>query len=211
VRIVHKILSFTIALLIFITVFIEVCRAEVSLGIWPAEIGVNAYPHKTTVAEIYVFNPGDSNVKAKIEFYCENCERDIGLFKHKIGTVTYEPDIDVNPSVLVAKENTSPFNPEKVDIIIHNPFWMKKHFKTSLFGKEVSIPFYGITFDRNEFEGKIIVTTIETKIALSITNKTKINVYGINKFIFIISILLIIFLISLTIQEYYKRKALKHR
>lgn len=207
----HKILSLTIVILIFITVFAKVSRAEVSVGIWPAKIEVNTHPYKTTFAEIYMFNPGDIDIKTMIEFYCENCKRDILLFNHKIGAVTTDIDVEIKPSLLVIKENTSPYNPEKVEIVVHNKPLMKKYFEKTLFGKKISIPFYSITFDKNEFDGKIIATTQETRMALSITSEAKINIYGINKFIFIISIILLIFLISLAIHEYYRRKALKLR
>lgn len=204
----HKILLFIIFSLALLTIFTEIGRAEVSLGIWPAQIEINA-SFKTTTTEVYLFNPGSKDIKIKVEFYCENCERDFKLFNQRMGSITNEPKIDIIPSTLILKQNTSLFNPEKIRVIVHNPFWMKKQFKTSVFGKDIYIPFYGLIFDKDKFDGKIIVTTLDTKTALSITSEVDVNFYGINKLFFLISLLLIVFLVILAVQEHYKRVASK--
>jgi hypothetical protein len=200
---VFKIVALAIVL---IFLFTGIAKAQVGIGIWPSEIEIEAPFLKTSFLEIHPFSLTEKNVSLMFEFQCKNCEKDVNFFGKKVGSFQYLLDVEVDPKTL----EISSFKQEKIMVKISNPLFLKAIFKTEFFGKNISIPFYLLHFDKEKFNGRIIATTQGTKLSVSLSNKISINLIGINKLFFIISIAFFALIIALIYREYVKKIYLKY-
>jgi hypothetical protein len=203
---VRVVLKLIVLISIFTLLFSNLASAQAGMGIWPSQVEIEIPFLKTGYTEINLFNPTKRNINLTISFECENCEKSVEFFGKKIGSVNYLLEVEISPRMLELLNLTQ----EKVLIKISNPLFLKGIFRTKIFGREVVLPVYLLSFDKNEFKGKIIATTQETQLAISIVSKLSIDLIGINRLIFFMGLVLIIFIASLIYREYVKKISLEY-
>jgi hypothetical protein len=186
---------------VFILIFSNLAGAQAGIGIWPSQVEIEIPFLKTGYTEINLFNPTKRSVNLTVSFECENCEKSVEFFGKKIGSINYLLKVEISPRTLKLLNLTQ----EKVLVKISNPLFLKGIFRTKIFGKNVAFPVYLLHFDKNEFKGKIIATTQEAQLAISIVSKLSIDLIGINRLIFFMGLVLIILIASLIYREYVKK------
>jgi hypothetical protein len=164
-----------------------------SLGIWPTEINITIEPLKTSHTSIYIFNPGDDDMEAELYFIPED------LNGHNF-------DVQIYPSRMTVKRNTTPFEPEEARIIVRNNLFLKKSVDLDILGKEVEVPIYVPILGKAQFEGKVAAETLTEPTSVIVTSKVRLELVGFNKLkLFIFSVVLVSILTLKIYRDYMKK------
>lgn len=165
-------------LLVFLFILLYSSPAQASgvgLGIGPPRLSLEAITDKIYSFEIIVFNPGDYDVKAKLDVKCQTCASNITLFGTKIGEIRedyrqffsfdaediYIPNnTNLNAGDIPITVNVNPGSWTRKDIVFFTPEalnYLVRLVNPGYTG-EFSIPYYSLLTDDKYIKANIVVS-----------------------------------------------------
>jgi hypothetical protein len=86
-----------------------------------------------------------------------------------------------------------------------NSLLLKGIFKTLIFGKEVKLPVYTLHFDVEKLDYRVVASTVSAPVEISLVSGISLNLFGINKLFFMLTILVLLLVASFVYYLYTKK------
>ena len=121
--------NFLILLFIFLAFnSFTFAKADVGIGMGPSRLSLNANVGNSYNFDIVVFNPGDYDVKAKLNVDCKTCLSNYTLFGWKIGEVNedYQQFFNFVPNDVFIRNHTGVDDGVGITVYVTPNIWLKK-------------------------------------------------------------------------------------
>jgi hypothetical protein len=123
-----KKIVFSIILMFFILNSFSFVNAAVGIGMGPSRLTLEATVGESYSFDIVVFNPGDYDVKAKLNVNCKTCLSNFTLFEWKIADVNedYQQFFRFVPDDVYIKNHTNLDSGVGITVHVTPSIWIKK-------------------------------------------------------------------------------------
>ena len=223
-----KILS--IFLFIFLTFnFFSFVKADVGIGMGPSRLSLDANVGNSYSFNIVIFNPGDYDVKAKLNVDCKTCLLNYTLFGWKIGDVNedYKQFFKFVPDDVFIRNHTGVDDGAGITVYVTPNLWLKKdlilttpdslNFLIKSINKgytgKFSIPYYTLLIGEKNIKAQISASSYwstfgEMGTIAAVGAPLNLHITGMPFGSLVILIVLFLLIISVILLTIYKKTSL---
>jgi hypothetical protein len=117
-----------ISLIALFLVLPQITHADIGIGMGPSRFSIHVDTGKTFTADVVGFNPGDYDVRARINVVCKTCTYNYTFFGWKIGEVKedYSQFFSFSPDDIYIPNHTNTESGIHINMLITPSIWLRK-------------------------------------------------------------------------------------